>query len=223
MIRLNLALLVAALATDSVFSCCGVSRVVFGNFRSGDDYSTATKSMTELTLVRSQFYISPQDSFDFLPSASYNSNVIDSVKEELAAGTAEQRETNAVVEGSDKDLEDWAQAFFGDTEMEKYTSPRPNESLTGKVLTIENTKEILERKPDGELTVLCHKMEEGTSFCHKLHQGFSITAVAVSTNGGKPSDVWVACHWDETKMCHAINVGDMVFVEKQTPMLRAGI
>jgi len=213
MTRFSLALFVAAMAAPSASACCWFRGLAPRNYRSGEgDYSTASSSKAELTLPGVELYISPKDSFDFLPSSGH------AVKgrkilfdEEIKQTPDEFREHVKLVQGSEEEVAKWVRSQLG-PDVKKYQAPRPNESLPGKVLTIETVKDIINSKDIGD-AVICHKIEEDATFCHKLNDfSFSVTEIIVSPNG-KPSSLWAGCHvMEDEDMCHLMNVGDMVFI-----------
>jgi len=194
----------------------------YKNYRSGETYSTIFLNKAELTLNGAELYISPMDSFDFLPSPGYASKGMKTLKEEfaeLAASRNSEIHDGAIVKGSNDDVHKWAQAQLGSA-MQTYQVPRPDESLSGKVLTVESAKEILNPEDSADI-VVCHKIEQDATFCHKLgHERFGVTEVTVSPHG-KPSALWVGCHEPmdagddghdaNSPVCHVINVGDFVF------------
>lgn len=213
MVRFSLALFIAAMASPSVSACCWWNSGAPRNYRSGEvAYSTTVSMKEELTLPGVEIYISPKDSFDFLPSSGYNVKggkmILD---EEIASTPNELRDRVALVKGSEENVAKRVQTILGPN-TKKYQAPRPNESLPGKVLTVETAKDIFKSKDIGD-AVVCHKIEEDATFCHRLNDSFSfsITEITVSPNG-KPSTLWAGCHVMEDKnMCHLLNVGDMVF------------
>ncbi len=222
---LALLLLVAAASAPSASSCCwfrpsGDKK----NYRSGETYSTVTSNKAELTQHGAELFISPMDTFDFLPSPGHAVKGMKEIEEsfsELAASRNSEIHDGAIVKGSDDDIDKWAQAQLG-SEMQKYQVPRPNESLSGKILAVESVREILTSKDIGDV-VVCHKIEQDATFCHKLeHENFGVTEVTVSPNG-KPSALWVGCHEpmdaggdDAQHVCHVLNVGDLVFTTPAT-------
>ena len=195
--------------------CCWFNGHAPRNYRSSgkDAYSSTTSSSkAELTHPGVELYISPKDSFDFLPSSGYAVNGRNMIlNEEIASTPDKDRERVALVHGTpEEDVAKWAQTQLG-PDMKKFQAPRPNESLPGKVLVVKATKDIIEPKDVGD-AVVCHKIEEDATFCHKLNDfSFSVTEITVSPNG-KPSRVWAACHvMKDMDLCHLLNVGDMVF------------
>jgi len=186
----------------------------FWNTRSGEVYTTKASSKAEFSLPGVELYISPKDSFDFLPSAGYAVESVKMLKEEIVHA---QLLDVAYVEGSE-DVATWAQTHLGSSiVMQKHEVPRPNESLSGKVLTVKSSKDIFDANDVGEV-VICHKAAEDMSFCHKVHEDFSVTEVTVSPNG-KPSTLWVGCHTNiigAENWCHVMNVGDIVFTTTHT-------
>jgi len=182
------------------------------NFRSGDRYSTQCSSKTELTLPGVEFFISPGDSFDFVASSGYNTHLEELEQNQLFLASPEKQ---AIVRGSDEDLAKWATSCLdGDhstSSLQKHIAPRPNESLPGKVLTVESEKLVVRAE---HTAVVCHALDQDAHLCHKLEKPMEITEVTVSPNG-KPSKVWVACHYGEAydgeTACHIMNVGDLMF------------
>ena len=59
----------------------------------------------------------------------------------------------------------------------------------------------------------CHLSEAELYFCHRGHDSpVDITVVKVTTEDSNiPSDVWIACHDEESYWCHVMNAGDVVF------------
>jgi len=213
--RLSLSSLVfSALVAPSLVSASYVRYVAMHNVRSGEVYSTSASSKAELSLSGVELYISPKDSFDFLPSAGYAVESAMMLKEKLVNAPLQDM---ACLEGSE-DVATWAQTHLGSsTVMQKHEVPMPNESLSGKVLTVKSAKDLFDAKDVGEV-VICHKIAEEMSFCHKLHEDFSVTEVTVSPNG-KPSTLWVGCHTNiigAENWCHVMNMGDIVFTTTHT-------
>jgi len=212
MTQFSLALLVAVMAAPSASACCWFNGHKPRNYRSGGDYSTVSSRKAELTLPGVDLYISPEDSFDFLPSSGHavkGREIL--IGEEIDQTPDEFREHVKLVQGSEKEIVEWVRSQLG-PDVKKYQVPRPNESLPGKVLTIETAKDIITPKDVGD-AVICHKIEEDATFCHKLNDfSFSVTEITVSPNG-KPSSLWAGCHvMEDEDMCHLLNVGDMVFI-----------
>lgn len=182
------------------------------NNRSGELYSTQRSSKEELTLPGVEIFISPTDSFDVLPSPGYNTKI-----EELErGGHVSASPDEAVVRGPDKNLAEWAAARLDCAPtLQKHISPRPNESLAGKVLTVESSGVVV--RVD-HAAVLCHALERDAHLCHKLHKPMDITEVTVSPNG-KSSKLWIACHYGEggdgMTICHVMNVGDSMFISDE--------
>ncbi len=61
--------------------------------------------------------------------------------------------------------------------LEMNQVPMPNESLPGKVLTVENAKDLF--RTEG----LCREIEHETFICHKPYDTLNIVEVAVSLDG----------------------------------------
>jgi len=182
------------------------------NFRSGGQYSTKSSSKTELTFPGVKFFISPGDSFDFVPSSGFSTRLEELEQNPLFLASPEEQ---AIVRGSDEDLAKWATSRLdhdhSTSSLQKHIAPRPNESLPGKVLTVDSEKFVVRAE---HTAVICHALDQDAHLCHKLHKPMDITEVTVSPNG-KPSKVWVACHYGEVDdgetICHVMNVGDLMF------------
>lgn len=196
---------------DAVASSMGFH--VF-NYRGACPYSTERNNKEELTLPGAQLFISPNDSFDFVPSPGYSVSVKFLEEDPLFLGTSDQ----AIVRGSDENLANWAASRLvgheGKPTLQKHISPRPNESLSGKILTVE-AAEVVAR---ADQAVLCHALEKDAHVCHKLHKPMDITEVTVSPNG-KASKLWVACHYGEGNdtgtSCHVMNMEDYMYVSTE--------
>lgn len=192
----------------------------FANFRSGALYSTTSRDKEALVRPGVELYIAPRDTFDFLPSTGYGTYVETLEKDLSELGDSR----NAVVRGSEENLIAWASAQLNTKDLSNHSVPRPNESLVGKILVVEESSVIYEMKN----AVLCHALEEETHFCHKLHSSMDITQLTVSPNG-KESHLWVGCHYGEgddededDALCHVMNVGDRVFFpEDKSEFLRS--
>lgn len=220
MSRFSFAALFIAASTSSASACCYFRpNDDKTNYRTGEIYSTNASSKADLTRPGVELYISPRDSFDFVPSSGHAVRGMGNLKEsfaELAAARGGEIHDGAILKGSEDDVAEWVRALLGDdTDVQKYQAPRPNETLPGKVLTVEKAEEILNSKYVGD-AVVCHKVEQDATFCHKLtNENFDVTEITVSPNG-KPSTVWVGCHElvDEKRYsgCHVLNVGDLVFL-----------
>ena len=204
MTRLALSLFVAAAASlPSAFGnmAKGPGSVLSFNFRSGAEYSSK-KTLKALTTPGAEFYISPRDSFDFVPSAGYGAHEDAEKTATYIEATSDGDLHAAVVKGSShKVLAKWAIDADMET-LKKNQVPRPNESLPGKVLTVKSAEALFTAEG------LCHEFERETFYCHKPHDIISVFEVTVSLDG-RTSELWVACHGDDE--CHVMNVGDFVF------------
>ncbi len=172
------------------------------NFRSGVKYSTWDE-MTALTTPGEKILISPQDSFDFIPSLGYGQFQL----AEKADRNPDAWEAHKVLTGYDA-VTEWAEAQLGEPVLKGYQVPQPNENLVGMTLVVDSpgAKELL---PPRE-SVICHQIEVETFFCHKT-QNVGVQTIEVSPHG-KPSTLWLACHYvEKTPKCHVMNVGDMFF------------
>ncbi len=170
------------------------------NFRSGELYSTWSE-MAALTTPGKEMFISPRDSFDFVPSKGYGQFE----KALEAQAIPDEIETSGILTGFESAAE-WARAELKNSNLIKSQVPIPNESLAGKVLTIKSAQEILPPRA----SVMCHEIEQETYFCHKTNH-VAVQAVEVSPSD-KLSTLHVACHYSgETSECHVMNVGDIVF------------
>ncbi len=157
--------------------------------------------MAALTTPGKEMYISPKDSFDFVPAKGYGQFE----KALEAQAIPDEIETSGILTGFQAAAE-WAKTELEDSNLIKSQVPVPNESLTGKTLTIKSAKEIL---PPRE-SVMCHEIEQETYFCHKTNH-VAIQAVEVSPDD-KLSTLHLACHYSgESSECHVMNVGDVVF------------
>ncbi len=207
MARFSLSLLFATAASVSAYRGQGSK---FRNYRSGEDYTTRTTNKSSLTLPGVEVFISPKDSFDFVPATGYAVNGVELIEKQIAAngGVEATKETAAIVKNDD--IAEWAMSRLH-SEVQKHQPPRPNESLAGKVLTVKASEEILTPEDLGSV-VVCHAFDQESSFCHKLHSQLGVTKITVEPNG-KPSELWVACHYSEEEgtSCHVLNVGDAFF------------
>jgi len=204
MTRLALSLFVAAAASlPSAFGnmAQGHGSVLHFDFRSGADYSSVN-TLEALTTPGAGFYISPKDSFDFVPSAGYGAY------EDAEKYVTYNKASNdgdlhaAVVKGSSHEvLTKWAVDADMET-LKKYQVPRPNESLPGKVLTVKSAEALFTAEG------VCHEFERETFYCHKPHAIISVFEVIVSPDE-RTSKLWVACHGNVD--CHVLNAGDFVF------------
>lgn len=201
----------AALASECDAVRNSIGNPWYANFRSGGLYSTQRNSKEELTLPGTDIFVSPKDSFDFLPSPGYNALVEELEQDPIFSASSDED----IVRGSDENLANWAASRLvgheARTTLQKRISPRPNESLSGKILTIEAAEVVVRT----DQAVLCHALEKDAHLCHKLHMPMDITEVTVSPNG-KASMFWVACHYGEGKdgdtLCHVMNVGDFMYL-----------
>ena len=94
--------------------------------------------------------------------------------------------------------------------------PMPNESLTAKELTVDAVEEL----SLSEDKVLCHEAELDSYFYHKLGNDnkVSISKVTVSPAHGKPSTLFVACHYFSPEGCHVMNVNDFIVSTSEKKM-----
>ncbi len=208
MTRFALSVLFATAASVSAYRGQGSA---MRDYRSGEDYSTATTNKSSLTLPGVEFFISPKDSFDFLPAPGHAVKGMELLEKQIAAngGWEAMKDTAAIVKNDD--IAEWAMSRLH-TEVQKHQAPRPNESLSGKVLTVKTAEEILTPKGLGR-TVVCHAFDQESHFCHKGMDGeMGVTKITVEPNG-KPSDLWVSCHHREVEgiSCHVLNAGDVIF------------
>ena len=186
----------------------------YDNFRAAGSYSTQRNNKEELTLPGAELFISPNDSFDFVPSPGYSVAVEELEQDPIFLASSDQ----AIVRGSDENLANWAASRLvghqAKTTLQKHISPRPNESLSGKILTVEAAEVVVR----ADQAVLCHALEKDSHLCHKLHKPMDITEVTVSPNG-KASKLWVACHYGEGNdggtLCHVMNVGDFMYISTE--------
>jgi hypothetical protein len=173
------------------------------NFRTGSDatveYSTSATNKSALTLPGTEIYISPRDSYDFIPAAGYNP-VVDWIKENIGESTDKALLKN-------NEIEEWAMSMLDTKSFQKHQAPKPNESLPGQILRIKDSKDILDASNE---VVACHALDEDYHLCHKVNGELSITNVTVEPNG-KPSNLFVACHYGEDLWCHVLNAGDTIF------------
>lgn len=190
----------------------------FINLRSDNIYSTLNP-MQDLTSLGASIYISPLDSFDFIPapgySIAYHSDSGHDAKKKFKSAFEffdtwlksefNSEHANVVIGDTDK-LSIWA----ADKHLHvSHQVPKPNESLPGKVLTIEGAKMLI-RGAGGA----CHWIENGVAVCHQPDDPVNVIEVTVTTpesNEGKSSTLWVACHEENLESCHVLNVNDFVF------------
>jgi len=175
----------------------------FQNFRANVEYSTSATKKSALTLPGTEIYISPRDSYDFIPAAGYNP-VVDWVKENIGESTDKALLKN-------NEIEEWAMSMLDTKSFQKHQAPKPKESLPGQILRIKDSKDILDASNE---VVACHVLDEDYHLCHKVNGELSITNVTVEPNG-KPSNLFVACHYGEQEgedlWCHVLNAGDIIF------------
>eukprot|EP00551_Chaetoceros_affinis_P008660 CAMPEP_0203682998 /NCGR_PEP_ID=MMETSP0090-20130426/47292_1 /ASSEMBLY_ACC=CAM_ASM_001088 /TAXON_ID=426623 /ORGANISM="Chaetoceros affinis, Strain CCMP159" /LENGTH=222 /DNA_ID=CAMNT_0050552119 /DNA_START=1352 /DNA_END=2020 /DNA_ORIENTATION=- len=204
MTRLALSLFVAAAASlPSAFGAhMGQTGSRFFNFRSSADYSSVN-TLEALTTPGAEFYISPKDSFDFVPSAGYGAYEDAEKTAAYIQASSDHGDLHAaVVKGSSHEvLTKWAVDADMET-LKKYQVPRPNESLPGKVLTVKSAEALFTAEG------VCHEFERETFYCHKPHAIISVFEVIVSPDE-RTSKLWVACHGNDD--CHVMNAGDFVF------------
>lgn len=185
------------------------------NFRSGHLYTTYDDK-SALATPGNEIFISPTDSFDFVPTAGYGQVefTIQSQVELKDHGLQDFETSELLTDVNEHEVAEWAKATLKESNIMKSQVPRPNESLVGKSLTVEKAEDII---PVHD-SVLCHQIEQNSYICHKtLHVG--ITAVQVSPNG-KPSTLHLACHYGEDSKCHVLNVGDLIFFPAENQYLR---
>lgn len=202
------------------------------NARSAKVYSTVNPR-AKLATPGVSITISPGDSFDFIPAAGYSVILAEDYSNH---GDADENvkwafdwvydwaksERAHVVRGSKNEISEWG---AGKQLLESHEVPRPNESLPGKVLTVESAKMHI-RGAEG----ICHRIEQEASVCHQPPALVNVIEVEVtiadSTNGGKASKLWVACHDDDhlehkekyIESCHVMNVGDVLFTKSSSKM-----
>lgn len=174
------------------------------NFRSGVKYTTWNE-MPELTTPGKEIFISPKDSFDFIPDVGYGQfdELVKKADEE-----PESWEAHVVLLGKEAATE-WAQAQLSKATLKKSEVLKPNENLVGMKLVVDSPG-ATELLPPLE-SVICHQIEEETFFCHKT-KNVGVQTIEVSPHG-KPSTLWLACHHvvEESPQCHVMNVGDIFF------------
>mmetsp|Transcript_27750 Transcript_27750/g.33911 ORF Transcript_27750/g.33911 Transcript_27750/m.33911 type:complete len:232 (+) Transcript_27750:70-765(+) len=179
------------------------------NFRVGKQYTTWS-SDEHLTKVGSTFEISPTDSYDFVPAKGYGD--AKSVVAQLQVGKEEKGEAFvAELFGffySSEEATKWAKSTLRTEMIHKDQVPMPNESLIAKELTVDAVEEL----SLSEEKVLCHETELESYFCHKLggDKTLNISKVTVSPAHGKPSTLFVACHYFGDVGCHVMNVNDFI-------------
>jgi len=204
------------------------------NARSAKIYSTVNPR-AKLATPGVSFTIAPGDSFDFVPAAGYSVILADDYSNH---GDADENvkwafdwvydwaksERAHVVRGSENEISEWG---AGKQLLETHEVPKPNESLPGKVLTVESAKMHI-RGAEG----ICHRIEQEASVCHQPHALVNVIEVEVttadSTNGGKTSKLWVACHDEDNEehdekyveSCHVMNVGDVLFTKSSSKMTK---
>mmetsp|Transcript_27749 Transcript_27749/g.33910 ORF Transcript_27749/g.33910 Transcript_27749/m.33910 type:complete len:217 (+) Transcript_27749:70-720(+) len=164
------------------------------NFRVGKQYTTWS-SDEHLTKVGSTFEISPTDSYDFVPAKGYG--YAQSVKNDFFSFFYSSEEATK-----------WAKSTLRTEMIHKDQVPMPNESLIAKELTVDAVEEL----SLSEEKVLCHETELESYFCHKLggDKTLNISKVTVSPAHGKPSTLFVACHYFGDVGCHVMNVNDFI-------------
>lgn len=181
------------------------------NFRVGQQYTTWT-SDGHLTKVGSIIEISPADSYDFVPARGYGqaqavTDELRDVEEEFGRAYAEERAGwFTSIDGATS----WAKSRLGNgTMVRKDLVPVPNESLIARELTVDAVEELSTLSKD---KVLCHETELGSYFCHNVgdDKEITISKVTVSTTNGKPSTIFVACHYFGNSGCHVMNVNDFI-------------
>ena len=201
----------AALVPEgSAFFSVSVFKINARTYRS---YSTQN-TREALTTPGVEFYISPSDSFDFIPSAGYAA--IEELEKDVAQAAEDHIEHVGFAEGS-AEVADWGMTqLYTEKEQHesipvptKHEAPRPNQSLSGKVLKVESAKDLF------PVEGICHLIEHETYMCHKPIYDVDIVEITVSPNG-KSNKVWIACHANSMEdgvedLCHVMNVGDVVF------------
>lgn len=181
----------------------GWGRVV--NFRSGEIYTTVN-DYQNLTTPGNEIFISPEDSFDFVPEAGYG------VLESAQKGEKREGEVGKLLfDMSGTSFKEWAMSQLQESKLIKTEAPTPNESLVGRTLTIESAQEVLPRSR----AVACHMIDKEASFCHLTPEGVEVTVTAVQVSPhGKPSSLNILCHHNtgaDIHRCHVMNVGDILF------------
>ena len=194
------------LLVQDVSSMAPATKAWFRNFRSGVKYTTWNE-MPELTTPGKEIFISPKDSFDFIPDVGYG-QFEELVKK--ADEKSESWEAHVVLLGKEAATE-WAQAQLKTktTTLKKSEVLKPNENLVGMKLVVDSPG-ATELLPPLE-SVICHQFEEETFFCHKT-KNVGVQTIEVSPHG-KPSTLWLACHHvvEDSPQCHVMNVGDIFF------------
>jgi len=181
----------------------------FLNYRSGEGYSTWSFD-GQLTNVGSMFEISPPDSYDFVPAKGYGRfqsarDSLQEIHEEMKMTPGEENALVGIFKSSEEATK-WAKSTLQNEVLRKDLVPMPNENLIAKELTIDAI-EALFLSDD---KVLCHEIEVECWFCHRVNKEYnvSITDVTISISGGKPNNLYVACHYNGG--CHVMNADDMI-------------
>ncbi len=202
---LPLTLAVSLVSSVSSYAWAGWAHR-YENFRSGHLYTTYDDK-SALATPGEDIFISPIDSFDFVPTVGYGQveSTIASRAEFVDHGLQDFQTSEILVDTNEHEVAEWAKTALNEANIIKSQVPRPNESLVGKSLTVEKAEDILPARE----SVLCHQIEQKSYICHKTHH-VGITAVQVSPNG-KPSTLHLACHYGEDSKCHVLNVGDLFF------------
>ena len=172
------------------------------------EYSTGTTKKVELTTLGVEFYISPHDSFDFVPSVGYSEGFEEI--EGLVSSNPTNNEHATITKGGNDEIHGWAKHLRTNDNAQIYQHqiPMPNKSLSGKVLTVTDSKYLFEADEG-----ICHLIEHERYMCHKPRSPVDIIKITVSPHG-KPNYLWVACHRPIDKddhqewWYHVMNVGD---------------
>jgi len=180
----------------------------YWNNRVGKQYTTWSFD-EHLTKVGSTFEISPTDSYDFVPAKGYGdakSVVVDLHVEKQEFGEAFVGERGFFY--SSEEATNWAKSTLRTEMIHKDQVPMPNESLIAKELTVDAVEEL----SLSEDKVLCHEVELESYYCHKFgnNKTLNISKVTVSPVHGKPSILFVACHYFGDAGCHVMNVNDFI-------------
>jgi len=178
------------------------------NFRVGEKYSTWSLD-GHLTNVNSMFEISPTDSYDFVPTKGYGrvQSARDFLQEILEETKMAPGEENAFgIFKSSEEATKWAKSTLQNEVLRKDLVPMPNENIIAKELTIDAIEALFV----SDDKVLCHEIEVESYFCHRVDKEYnvSIKKVTISISGGKPNNLYVACHYNDG--CHVMNANDMI-------------
>merc|ERR1740124_1557496 len=170
------------------------------NFRVGEKYSTWSLD-GHLTNVNSMFEISPTDSYDFVPTKGYGRvQLARDFLQEILEETPGEENAFGIFKSSEEATK-WAKSTLQNEVLRKDLVPMPNDNIIAKELTIDAIEALFV----SDDKVLCHEIEVESYFCHRVDKEYnvSIKKVTISISGGKPNNLYVACHYNDG--CHVMN------------------